>query len=218
MFSFGLVTEGATDQVVIENILYGVFNDPDICINRLHPVPDESGNWDKVFKYCASEEFKEALNYNDFLIVQVDTDVLTGGDIPKKYNLNFAPNLIPEDIIKKVSEFLISLIGGESDFWKLYNDKIIFAISVNQIECWLLPIYFKDQKVKRKKASGCISTLNEVMEQKEGFYIDKKEHYFYSQMSKHFKRNIEKLYKLNPSLKVFVERIMNIKEKESESI
>ena len=35
MISFGLITEGLTDQIVIENILAGYFKNPDLDIRPL---------------------------------------------------------------------------------------------------------------------------------------------------------------------------------------
>jgi hypothetical protein len=41
MISFGLVGEGLTDQIVIENILAGYFNSPDLDIRQLQPERDK---------------------------------------------------------------------------------------------------------------------------------------------------------------------------------
>ena len=56
MLTFALITEGKTDQYVIENILFGFFDDPDILITDLIPIRDETdanrqenySNWLKV--------------------------------------------------------------------------------------------------------------------------------------------------------------------------
>lgn len=55
---FGIISEGPTDQIVIENILYGWTADNDLLVTPLQPKEGESGNWDKVFKYCKSVDFK----------------------------------------------------------------------------------------------------------------------------------------------------------------
>ena len=52
MAVFGLITEGKTDQIIIENILAGYFDDPDIIVNWLLPLRDETDkhrieNYDK---------------------------------------------------------------------------------------------------------------------------------------------------------------------------
>jgi len=57
MVTFGLICEGITDQIVIENILVGFFNNPDIEVFALQPLRDATdenlatthANWHKVF-------------------------------------------------------------------------------------------------------------------------------------------------------------------------
>ena len=67
MKKFGLVSEGVTDQEVISNILYGFYNNPDIIINELQPLRDETdnkkyrntdGGWGNLLEYCKSDVFK----------------------------------------------------------------------------------------------------------------------------------------------------------------
>ena len=92
MNAFGLITEGPTDQVVIENILTGYFGDYDILFNELQPLRDASsgqseiGGWTKVLEYCGSSKFKEAFQFNKYVIIQVDTDISEepGFDVSKR--------------------------------------------------------------------------------------------------------------------------------------
>ena len=61
MSTFALITEGVTDQVVIENILIGMFGE-DVFVHPLQPIYDETdssrieafGGWQSVFRYCES--------------------------------------------------------------------------------------------------------------------------------------------------------------------
>ena len=41
MISFRLITEGLTEQIVIENILAGYFKNPDLDIRPLQPERDQ---------------------------------------------------------------------------------------------------------------------------------------------------------------------------------
>jgi len=83
MIKFGLVTEGVTDQEVISNILCGFYNNPDLFISELQPLRDETdkppedmyGGWGNLIEYCKSDQFKEAFQAIDYIIIQVDTDV-----------------------------------------------------------------------------------------------------------------------------------------------
>lgn len=76
---FGIISEGPTDQIVLESILFGYFEDKGLPVTMLQPKPGDAGNWDKVFKYCASNDFREALTsaYSvDYLIVHIESDFM----------------------------------------------------------------------------------------------------------------------------------------------
>ena len=207
MVSFGLISEGPTDQIVIESILFGVFDNPDLPITALQPKPQEAGNWVRVFDYCASSELKSALTFNDFLIIQIDTDILFREQLPGKYKIELSNDLSVEAIIEKVVLKFIDLIDDGNGFWTNYGDRIIFAISVHSIECWLLPIYFNTQHQKAGKITGCLDTLNKILIKQEGFSIHEKEAAYYVKIAKKLRKQINDIYTLNPSLRIFVENI-----------
>lgn len=151
MIIFGLITEGITDQIVIDNILAGYFNTSDIDVNELQPLRDETdqnrvenfGGWYRVFEYCRSSKFKQAFQFNNYIIVQIDTDRSedTHYDVPQHEN---GKAVSPEQLIEKVIEKFKGLIGER--FYEQYKDRIIFAIAVHSIECWLLPLYDSNKK------------------------------------------------------------------------
>lgn len=220
MTVFGLITEGITDQIVIEALLVGFYNNKDIRVEALQPIIDETdedtmketGNWHKVFEYCQSEDFKDALRQEGqmYPIIQIDTDVLTG-DIDKKYQVSKKDNdgkeLSTEEYIEKVKNKFIELIGKE--LYEKYQDKIIFAISVDSIECWLLPLYYQDKK--KAKTVNCLETLNQKLKATEKFFIEKKEPKYYRSIAKKYwkHKSFMKLYEENPSLKIFIEDLQN---------
>lgn len=215
MIDFGLVTEGISDQIVLENILYGFFNSRDIPIDALQPMRDATdenryigqGNWIEVLEYCQDSTFKVQVVAKDFVIVQIDTDALKGDSVPEKYRIDLNDKNV-EETVDLVKDKLISLIGF--DFYQQYQDKIIFAISVNSIECWLLPFYFNTQKIKAAKVENCITVLNEGLQTAgHKFFIKAKEPKYYRAASEPLKKHKEflKFYALNPSLKIFVENL-----------
>jgi len=118
MITFGLITEGITDQIVISNILYGFFNNDDLIINELQPLRDETdknkssniGGWGNLLEYCKSEVFKYSFQTNEFIIIQIDTDICEEYGISKKEN---PQDLEPLALIEKVKEKFISIIGTE---------------------------------------------------------------------------------------------------------
>ncbi|KPA12860.1 hypothetical protein MHK_006933 [Candidatus Magnetomorum sp. HK-1] len=218
MITFGFITEGVTDQIIIEYILNGFFNSDDIDINELQPIRDETdknrlgnyGGWTLVFEYCKSTKFREALTFFDYIIIQIDTDVCE----EKHYGISKRDNegneLKPIDLIEKVKKkFKNEIIGN--DLFTKYEEKIIFAISVHSIECWLLPLYYADNR--KGKITNCLRSLNDVINKRKNFTIDQthKNPRFYEKIAKQFLKHktLMKVYKHNPSLKLFIEEIEN---------
>ncbi|MDY7014465.1 MAG: phage tail protein [Cyanobacteriota bacterium] len=215
MITFGLITEGLTDRIVIENILTGYFGTPDLVINPLQPERDKDddnkssnyGGWTQVFDYCQSTDFKEAFQFNDYAIVQVDTDVSEEINFDVPHRDEAGAEFSPEQLIIKVIEKFRNLIGA--DFHDRYREKLIYAISVHSVECWLLPLYYTDNK--KAKIKSCLKTLNRALDKKEGFTIDKnaKKPEYYRAISKKYckPKTLKEFYKLNPSFKSFIEQL-----------
>jgi hypothetical protein len=213
MTNFGLITEGLTDQIVIESILAGYFNNPDIDIRPLQPERDKDdenkshnyGGWSQVFAYCESNNFKEAFQFIDYIIIQIDTDV------SEDYNIAHQDEngeFTPQQLIAKVIEKFRDGIG--EDFYNTNQQKIIFAISVHSIECWLLPLYYTD-KQKKAKCKNCLNTLNYELSKQHKFTIDQnaKNPEYYREIAKQYGKHkvLMKHYQDNPSLKIFIEEI-----------
>lgn len=224
MLTFALITEGKTDQYVIENILFGFFDDPDILIKDLIPIRDETdanreenySNWLKVFEYCGSDKFKSAFDYNDYVIVQIDTDVSDEVNFEvSKYENGI--ELSVKQLIEKVKVKFIGIIGEE--FFNEYEEKIIFAICVHSIECWLLPLYCDGKH--RKKTKGCLDTLNRCLARRNESQISlgNKDVRKYEELSNDYSkyRKLMSLYKVNPSLEIFVEELITRFPKEENS-
>ena len=72
----GLIGEGITDHILIKYIISGLFKGDEPSITELQPridPNDESrmtnGNWDQVFKYCTTQDFRDAFEANPSLYV-----------------------------------------------------------------------------------------------------------------------------------------------------
>ncbi len=213
MTNFGLITEGLTDQIVIESILAGYFNNPDIDIRPLQPERDKDdenkshnyGGWSQVFAYCESNNFKEAFQFIDYIIIQIDTDVSEDYNIAHQdENGEFTPQHLIEKVIDKFRD------GIGEDFYNTNQQKIIFAISVHSIECWFLPLYYTD-KQKKAKYKNCLNTLNYELSKQHKFTIDKnaKNPEYYREIAKQYGKHkvLMNHYQDNPSLKIFIEEI-----------
>lgn len=217
MNTFALITEGKTDQIVIEYILAGYFKNYDLDVNELQPPGDETdenrskksfGGWHKVFEYCQSEEFREAFQTNEYVIIQIDTDESEKKhyDIPKYEK---GQELTPEQLTERVIEKFRKLITDK--FYDNIKGRIIFAISVHSVECWLLPFCYTDKDRKKRAATkNCLKRADAEL-RKKGLKIvlaDKKPE-AYEEISKDYFRHkiLMKLYKENPSLKIFIKEI-----------
>lgn len=209
---FGIISEGVTDQAVLETLLYGFFNDPDLVVNPLQPLRDATdktqgfGSWSLIFEYCQSERFKQAFEDNDFIIIQIDTDLCSqepfGIDAKRSEEST-------EDFIKRVQTRFVELFQNKwgNDFCVLYFHRILFAVAVNSIECWLLPIHLNNDKQKNKEV-GCKTTLEREL--KRGI---PKEYKIYLSLAKPYLRNktFQNEYQKNDSLRYFVDKEINCK-------
>ncbi len=160
MVSFALITEGITDQAVLENILAGLYGD-DVEVKILQPLRDATdesraksdslGGWWQVFKHFQDENFHVIFGYNDYVIIQIETDVCENFGVPLLHNGNERPIV---DLVNNVREKLIEKIRHPA--YDKYKSQFNFAIAVDCLECWLLPLYAKQPAhfVKNKHCSN----------------------------------------------------------------
>ncbi|WP_439496936.1 hypothetical protein [Bosea sp. (in: a-proteobacteria)] len=144
MATFALVSEGITDQIVLERIIEVVcagFFDEGIDVNPLQPLRDATdsrtaphGGWEKVLEYC-ERSATDALEANDYLVIHLDTDQ---GDHP-----NFGVALTEGGRDRGYDALVVDAIGvvksrlGE-ELYKEHKDRLLFAICVHTMESWLL--------------------------------------------------------------------------------
>lgn len=227
MIEFRLICEGQTDHAVIKNILFGYFSDPDLIIKALQPDTDETnenakktkhenppesfGNWYKVFDYCGSERFFRAFDAKDvFIVIQIDTDcahdknydVKTSDEQGRKLPVNEVVN----NVKQKFENLFIEKFG--TDFLNQNKHRILYAISVDEIECWLLPLYYMDNT--KAVTTNCLFKLNQQLVKNNEKTIPKgKEGAVptYRKISRPYMKNkvLMDKYALNPSFKIFFE-------------
>ncbi len=161
MIKFGLACEGITDQIVIENILCGFYKDYDDLDEEIYPFEpprdetdkkqDDFSNWELLITYLSEERFRDDVLNCEYMIVQIDTDISDHVNFDVlKYNLS------TKELIAKVIEKLIEKIDSKVSFYEDNKDKIIFAVSVHSLECWILPLY---KELKNEKVTGCEEAL-----------------------------------------------------------
>ena len=212
MVSFALITEGPTDQAVLRNILIGLYGS-DVEVNGLQPLydatdtsrakPNSFGNWENVFEYCQHANLDDLFLTNDYVIIQIDTDV---AEHPN-FGINLTKNGVDrpvielvEDVRKKIIEKFNQLSYGS------YKNQFAFAISVHSLECWLLPLYAQI-KNHEKKIKNCESRLKYETE-KLGLNSNK-EYRPYDELSRQYRKpkEFEKATQHHQSLALFLDSL-----------
>ena len=212
MAKFGLACEGITDQIVIENILCGFYKDIDDLdgeIQALQPPFDETtkkqadfGNWELLLTYLSDTRFRDDVLNSEYVIIQIDTDD------SQHINFNVSPTdvdnkeLTIEIFVEKVIERLVAQIDSKEIFYEENKEKIIFAISVHSLECWLLPLY---KLYKIEKTKSCFDNL-----QRESKDISvKKDYDTYDKISRPLLKQkvLFKVSSENKSLNIFLSKL-----------
>jgi hypothetical protein len=163
MPSFGIVAEGITDQIVIDNVITGYFGheDEEPIINYVQPLLDATsekdapGGWGLVLEYLKLGRHREALQFNDYLVLHIDTDVSeqTGFDVSHRED---GRELSVEELAARIRERLEGIMGAE--LCARHGHRLIFAVAVHSIECWLLPLFHEDNRAG--KITGCLNAVN----------------------------------------------------------
>jgi hypothetical protein len=164
MASFALITEGITDQAVLENILTGLYGD-DVELNPLQPLRDATdasraesnsfGGWEQVLEYCRHEDFNELFMFNDYVIIQIDTDMGEHANfgVPLTHEGKDRP---ADELVDDVRQLIIKKLNPA--IYEQHKRSFLFAIAVHSLECWLLPLYAK-QKSQAVKTKNCANQL-----------------------------------------------------------
>jgi len=215
MLKFAIASEGITDQIVIENILCGYYKDRNLKseIGYVYPidktqqkrVEDEFSNWELLLEHISTKRFRKDVVNNRYMIVQIDTD------ISEHENFGVSKvNLSTKQLIEKVIERLIGQIDSKKEFYQNYKEKIIFAISVHSLECWLLPIY---ESNKKEKTINCEDKLKYAVSNSSSKKIQKlktdKNYDNYNDLSKILMKPKEliKIASKNSSFQIFINNL-----------
>lgn len=204
MALFGLACEGVTDQAVIENILCGFYKDCDLDakIERVQPPYDKTdeqkfGGWENLLQYLGEKRFRDDVVNSGYVIIQLDTDI---SEHPNFGILKNTENI--EEYIEKIYARLIVAIDVKESFYSRNQEKIVFAISVHSLECWLLPLC---KKLKSDKITACYEAL-----QRECKDINTEKTYrSYVELSKSLSKNktLMEVTLKNSSLRIFLNRL-----------
>ena len=153
-------------------------------------------------------EFGGAFQFTDYVIIHVDTDQCDAPnfDVPKQEN---NVDLKPRELIARIVEKLKEKIGDQ--VWELFGDRVIFAIAVDSIECWLLPLYADVRR--RTRYVHCLEPLNRALQTRNVIKHLSKNYRDYEKISRPYakQRTLMQHLKDNEGLEVFCENLQMIK-------
>jgi hypothetical protein len=216
---FAIVAEGFTDQVVIEEILLGWFADDEEepVVNREWPRSDETGRnggrapggWTLLKQYFERGDFRSALQFNRYLVVHIDADIAADFGIT-------TTGLAAEEVVNAFVQRFRDMIGSE--IWTNHGARFLFAIGVNSIECWLLPLVFdRSMKPKLEKINGCLGALNHERTKAKRVPLStkdekSKDHNVYREIARGLKcrADVEYASMHNPGFRRFVDDLIRI--------
>ena len=229
MASFAIICEGISENLSLHAIIekmsqtdsYFADIQPRTEMSHGHSVQEGSGGWTEVLSHCNTEEFQMALQNNDYLVVQIDTDRCDEKPFGiKKVDENNQPRT-DEDVYNDIITRLLQDV--DNDFYEVNKERIIFAICFDEIECWFLPLFYSDKRACA--TTGCINKLNmELGKEKGGYYIPEKgknganARSTYQFILKKIKRkDIPRISQYNFGFQKFVEQMDSIKEEIAET-
>lgn len=218
MSSFAIIAEGVTDQVVLENILHGYFHaddrePPDVNYVQPPPTPRGAvpapGGWTLVLRSLREGAHRRALQFNDYVVVHIDTDVCEDPGFDVSRRAADGRVLLPEELIERVKAKLIQTMGQELS--EQDAKRIVFAIAVDSIECWLLPLLY-DDAARRAKITGCLEAADWKLRRLGRPPLsraDNKDPLSYEKESRKYakRRTLMEHRSENPSLDVFVSNL-----------
>jgi hypothetical protein len=213
MTTFSLVTEGITDQAILENILDCITSGQAVT-KALRPLRDETdkrrvadgefANWELMLEYLASEEILNAIQTSDFVVIQMDTDQCE--------HPNFGASLHVDGKLKDIEQIIEDciLIIKEKihpNFPVNEFSKLLFAIPVLSSECWLVSIHDDAHKHTRKTVANCEARLKKVLAKTKTKYS--KEYEIYLKLSSEFRKPklLALAAKRTPCLNTFVNKV-----------
>ena len=213
MLKFGVIAEGPTDQTVIENILLGYFEDqagePFVqYVQPPRPLTETPGGWGHVFKSLERKDHEGALQFNDYLVIHIDTDVQEepGFDVPKREG---GKELSVPERVNRVIERL-----------KSYIERGVLSRPVSTESCspWQSirssagSFRCSTMTKKQRRRLGVLNTANRALRKANQNALSGRKNAFlpaYEKASSGYRKRkiLIKFRNSNPSLELFIEQL-----------
>lgn len=229
MASIALICEGVSEVKILTYIINRYLGD-DIVVNAYQPSlkvshgqdkQDVDGGWLQVLNHCKDDIVNDIMTANDYIVIQIDTDTCI--------QLNYDVDIYDENHQKVTDDILYNRVCTRikrdisEEIWNKFSDRILFAICFDEIECWLLPLYYGNDPQKCCATNNCIYILNQKL-QKEGLGIPLKDKNspeainVYKKILKKMKRkDIPNISQHNYGFLKFIEQMNAIKEEIAET-
>jgi hypothetical protein len=217
---FAIIAEGFTDQLVLKNVILGFFDEhEEPVVNFEQPLLDATsrsaqpahGGWTLVRRYFQERKFLQALQYNKYLVVHIDADIAAELGTPLVVD---GKQRTPTELVEDIIAYFRGLLGDE--IWSAHQERFLFAIGSDSIECWLLSLVFdRAQKSKRGKTTGCLRALDHEFREKGRPPLSKgesKQPEAYRELSESFRTRaeVEEAAEHNPGFQRFVAQLASI--------
>lgn len=208
MPTFGIIAEGKTDFPVLLHILSGAAGRD--MSNDVISLPEDrsqdDGGWHYVIQFCESSNLIKFVGDIDFLIVQIDSDVSPRFGVAHN-DIQGAPkdaHTLVADIKYNLQQRIQARLKPET--WEYLQDKLLFAVTVDKVECWLLPLHTDDIAVAGS-TTKCGRRLGELLP--EGV---KKNQQLYAKLSQGYRQPnvLREKGGLNPSLALFMSELERV--------
>ena len=152
----GIVSEGVSDFFILKHIVERYLKEKDVYTIPLKPKVTSKnkqegfGTWQGVFDYIKGDDnlIVEAVKEGcEYVVVQIDTDVSSQYGVENN----------PDDVQAFWTAIKDKLTGSvHPDFPK---DKLIFAICIQEIECWLIP-FVSTIENECQNTDRCLNIVN----------------------------------------------------------
>lgn len=152
----GIVSEGVSDFFILKHIVERYLKEKDVYTIPLKPKVTSKnkqegfGTWQGVFDYIKGDDnlIVEAVKEGcEYVVVQIDTDVSS------QYGVENNPGDV-QAFWTAIKDKLTRSV--HPDFPK---DKLIFAICIQEIECWLIP-FVSTIENECQNTDRCLNIVN----------------------------------------------------------
>lgn len=167
MANIAVICEGVSEFNILNHIV-SRYN-PNHYLNAVQPKISQeqtqaaNGGWSRVLEHCTDKDFEDIFLLNDYLIIQIDTDS------SHIYPYSVA-HCHPDGTLKSHGRLHIEIKARLMEkithgVRKKYLHRILFAICHNELECWLLPLYYNDKR--ECGTNNCIYLLNRELSKRD---------------------------------------------------